>query len=127
MSLETSIEGSVVLFLIPEDSESAESVELEKGGTIGISNKEGDYEEVIVFHRPADDEDSDDGVEIYRTPIEQIEGTGHLPIPVDISESEITGLVDSDEPYVRTITDRYGKRYILGVQFIGATVLREAS
>jgi hypothetical protein len=127
MSTETSIEGLVTVFLTPEDPECPTvSGELKKGGSVAVTNKIEDYEEIIVIHRPGEDEDTDDGVEIYAAAIEEIDGMGQLPTAVNMSKDEIINLVESEEPYIRTIADRYGKKYTLGVRFIGASVLSEA-
>jgi hypothetical protein len=128
MSAELSFEGSVFVFLTPEDPELPKvSGELKRGGTVGVTHRIGEYEEVVVVHRPSEDEDANDGAEIYTAPSEEFEGIGRLPTAVDMSEDKIISLIWSDMPYERGITDRHGKKYTLQVQFIGASVLKEAA
>jgi hypothetical protein len=119
----------VEIFLEPERTSLPSHVgELQEGGTVGITNKVGDYEEVIVLHNPGPEEeayDPDGCVEIYTEPVETLERVGRLPVAVHMSEVKVINLVDLTEPYVRTITDRYGERYTLGAH-IGASIFNAA-
>jgi hypothetical protein len=120
---------TVEIFLVPERSTlPAHGGKLKEGDTIGVTNKVGDYEEVIVLHNPGREEDSydpDGTLEVYAAPVQEMEGVGRLPAAVHMSDVEVISLVDLDKPYMRTVNDRYGERYTLGAH-IGATILEAA-
>jgi hypothetical protein len=117
----------VEIFLEPERTSLPSHVgELQEGGTIGITNKIGEYEEVIVLHNPGQQEDSYNphgSLEVYAAPVEPLDGARRLPAAVHMADVEVITLVDLTKPYERSITDRHGEAYTLGA-YIGDSILR---